>query len=155
MIGVDVSETTTFSGFGTQWQIGLLPLGKYEELFHAFSEGYRPVYLHMAAAHEAKREMPSEVMEECERCHELNTRAAFSLGPVYREFVRWGVRSWASPKPARETEPEQYAGNTYTVLKHPVVEMLGRVERGELVRRLALEVIKANTLSADEVLGFK
>jgi hypothetical protein len=157
MLGFDLGETKSVTAFGVEWKIGLLPLGKYEELHLAFTEAYFPIYSHTESAHRdaINGEVLVEGSESCTECREVGARASLKLAPIYRELFRWGVKGWAAPKLPFESENENYLGQGYDCVKKSVVERLARISRGDLVRSLALEVMRANNLTAEEVLGFK
>lgn len=76
-----------------------------------------------------------------------------ALSEAYAELVRWGIVSMDGRPIA--TDSETFAGRTFTVLPRAGVDLLMHVGRGSLVAKLASEVRAANTLTVDDLAGFK
>lgn len=137
---IEDSERVEVESHGVKWQIGPIPIGKLDEFELAVAEARRP----LAGLVEGTPEHAAAL-----------ARWWVDYAKVSRDVVRWGVKGWDAEKLPRRTEKAEAAGRSFDVLTPAIVEALSRVASGALVSFLAGEVLKANRVDGDALLGFK
>jgi hypothetical protein len=137
-IPLDVAERVIWAHAGVTWSLTYLPFGKDEELRAVFLAAYKPVH-----------DAPEGEKDAASKAHRP------ALMRAYAEIVRWGVVGWDLPKLPCRKAPVTYAGETYQVLEPGVALLLGKVNHGNLLEELALQVLRVNALTEEDLLGFR
>lgn len=141
LLGFDFSERLKVSLHGVDWTLGLVPYGKVAQLSHQLDAAIRPIREARDAGDEAGQRAAWDSQVD-------------AIEAAQREIVRWGVKGWSKSGPLL-FESVEFAGKRYDVLTDQVVDLLSRVGAGALVARLAEAIRAANTLSEDDLKGFR
>lgn len=166
MIALDVSETTTVvvpkpakGQPPVEWTLGLLPLAKYDEFTAASNTLMAPYRRHLLkhfhkpeGAEESK--FDADESAACPECDTLRAAPEVAGRALNRQIVQWGLRAVNRPN-LLVFEPAALAGQEYKVLSPACVEQLARLREGGIITALAAHIIRINTLSEDDILGFK
>lgn len=160
MLGLDINETTEVEVAGGKWRIGMVPWGKLEALRLAMLEAAdaRVAASAKVVASKGDDAATTAAVREWQR-------ASVPYLEACAEIVRWGVRS--TPVERLNAIPlgsEKVDGVEVPVLDRRVLEVLKRAEGPKavdgslslrLIDSLATVVLTENSVSAEDLLGFK
>lgn len=160
MIGLDINETVDVELSGGTWRIGVIPWGTLEALRLTLGEAgdARAGASEKVIAAKGDDVATNAAVREWQRANVPYVEAC-------AEIVRWGVRS--TPVEALNSIPlgsEKVDGVEVPVLDRRVVEVLKRAsppvaDDGSLAPRLidslAALVLTKNSVTTDDLLGFK
>ncbi len=158
MLFLDPTEFERVTVKGVEWLIGPVPARVMDVLRIRLAEAQRKadagdVFERVKAVRDADGNIPDPALRA--EHAEAVQRWAGAVGPVYRDFVKWGIRGWNGAAIPFAAVDEQVDGVTFQVLAPRLLEMFSRVDGGDLVVGLGNKVRAANELSMEDLLGFK